>query len=103
MQQQQQMMQHQNQNMFVSQDSQNNSLMDDLDLKSSNSRIPLGNLRQQELNQLNRANNLNIGDKLTGMMTDKEKNWVVNVQMMQLQIEDPYTYDFYFTVKNIDF
>lgn len=33
------------------------------------------------------------------MMTDKEKNWVVNVQMMQLQINDPYAYDFYYTVK----
>jgi hypothetical protein len=32
------------------------------------------------------------------MMTDKEKNWVVNVQMLQLQIDDPYSYDFYYTV-----
>ena len=40
------------------------------------------------------------GDKLIGMMTDKEKNWVVNVQMLQLQIDDPYCYDFYYTVRN---
>jgi DNA topoisomerase 2-associated protein PAT1 len=39
-----------------------------------------------------------LGDKLIGMMTDKEKNWVVNVQMLQLQIDDPYCYDFYYTV-----
>ena len=38
-----------------------------------------------------------LGDKLIGMMTDKEKNWVVNVQMLQLQIDDPYCYDFYYT------
>jgi DNA topoisomerase 2-associated protein PAT1 len=38
-------------------------------------------------------------DKLAGMMTDKEKNWVVNVQMLQLQIDDPYSYDYYYTVK----
>jgi hypothetical protein len=31
------------------------------------------------------------------MMTDKEKNWVVNVQMLQLQIADPYCLDFYYT------
>jgi DNA topoisomerase 2-associated protein PAT1 len=39
-----------------------------------------------------------MNDKLIGMMTDKEKNWVVNVQMLQLQIDDPYTYDYYYTV-----
>jgi hypothetical protein len=39
-----------------------------------------------------------MNDKLIGMMTDKEKNWVVNVQMMQLQIDDPYKYDFYYSV-----
>lgn len=43
---------------------------------------------------------MKLGDKLAGMMTDKEKNWVVNVQMLQLQIDDPYTYDFYYTVMN---
>lgn len=37
-------------------------------------------------------------DKLSGMMTDKEKNWVVSVQMLQLQNDDPYSYDFYYTV-----
>ena len=39
-----------------------------------------------------------MNDKLIGMMTEKEKNWVVNVQMMQLQIDDPYKYDFYYSV-----
>lgn len=37
-------------------------------------------------------------DRLRGMMTDKEKNWVVSVQMLQLQNDDPYSYDFYYTV-----
>lgn len=37
-------------------------------------------------------------DRLSGMMTDKEKNWVVSVQMLQLQNDDPYSYDFYYTV-----
>lgn len=36
-------------------------------------------------------------DRLRGMMTDKEKNWVVSVQMLQLQNDDPYSYDFYYT------
>ncbi|CAF0710203.1 unnamed protein product [Brachionus calyciflorus] len=73
-------------------------------MKKSNQRIPLGNVNQQYQNELNQANNmkqkndhLKLGDKLAGMMTDKEKNWVVNVQMMQLQIDDPYAYDFYYT------
>lgn len=48
-------------------------------------------------NKQNLKNNSNTGDKLTGMMTDKEKNWVTNVQMLQLQIDDPYKYDFYYT------
>lgn len=48
-------------------------------------------------NKLNSKNNSSNGDKLAGMMTDKEKNWVTNVQMLQLQIDDPYKYDFYYT------
>lgn len=57
---------------------------------------------QNEANHSNKQknDNLRVGDKLVGMMTDKEKNWVVNVQMMQLQINDPYAFDFYFTVKD---
>lgn len=48
-------------------------------------------------NQNKQRNNSTGGDKLAGMMTDKEKNWVTNVQMLQLQIDDPYRYDFYYT------
>lgn len=60
-------------------------------------------------NQRNQRNNNNShndsmnsippGDKLAGMMTEKEKNWVTNVQMLQLQIDDPYNMDFYYTVR----
>lgn len=48
-------------------------------------------------NQNKQRNNSTGGDRLAGMMTDKEKNWVTNVQMLQLQIDDPYRYDFYYT------
>jgi hypothetical protein len=59
-------------------------------------------------NNRNRTNNKNRrkrftsqnegGDRLAGMMTDKEKNWVINVQMLQLHINDPYRQDYYYTV-----
>jgi len=48
-------------------------------------------------NNNQRRNQFNGGDKLTGAMTDKEKNWVVNVQMLQLQVDDSYKKDFYYT------
>lgn len=53
--------------------------------------------RQGKNNKQNQRNNSTSGDKLAGMMTDKEKNWVTNVQMLQLQIDDPYRYDYYYT------
>ena len=56
------------------------------------------NRNQQRSNFSNNNINNPTGDKLAGMMTEKEKNWVVNVQMLQLQIDDPYTFDFYYTV-----
>jgi len=49
--------------------------------------------QQQHINK-----SIKNGDVLAGMMTDKEKNWVINVQMLQLQNDDPYSYDFYYTV-----
>jgi len=56
------------------------------------------NMRYNHNNSSSSNNNNNRnGDKLAGMMTDKEKNWVVNVQMLQLQIDDPYRYDYYYT------
>ena len=52
---------------------------------------------KEKKNKSHGRNNSSNADKLAGMMTDKEKNWVVNVQMLQLQIDDPYKYDFYYT------
>ena len=52
---------------------------------------------KEKKNKSHGRNNSSNSDKLAGMMTDKEKNWVVNVQMLQLQIDDPYKYDFYYT------
>jgi DNA topoisomerase 2-associated protein PAT1 len=53
---------------------------------------------QQQYQQQHMNKNIKNGDVLAGMMTDKEKNWVINVQMLQLQNDDPYSYDFYYTV-----
>ena len=53
--------------------------------------------RQNDKSKMGRLANHQGGDRLAGMMTDKEKNWIINVQMLQLQIDDPYRYDYYYT------
>ena len=73
-----------------------NDRSDNLDRRNNNNN---NNRQQQRSNFANNNTNNPPGDKLAGMMTEKEKNWVVNVQMLQLQIDDPYTFDFYYTVR----
>ena len=37
-------------------------------------------------------------DPYDGLMTKKEKDWIIKIQLMQLQTENPYLDDFYYTV-----
>ena len=37
-------------------------------------------------------------DEYKGLMTPMEKNWLKNIQQMQLESKDPYVDDFYYTV-----
>ena len=37
-------------------------------------------------------------DEYAGLLTNREKEWLVKIQMIQLHTEDPYTDDYYYTV-----
>ena len=37
-------------------------------------------------------------DEYDGLMTQKEKDWIVKIQLMQLQTDNPYLDDYYYTV-----
>ena len=37
-------------------------------------------------------------DEFEGIMTQKEKDWIVKIQLMQLQTDNPYLHDYYYTV-----
>lgn len=37
-------------------------------------------------------------DAYAGLMTQKEKDWIIKIQLIQLQTENPYLDDFYYTV-----
>lgn len=39
-----------------------------------------------------------IRDPYSNLMTQKEKDWVARIQMMQLQSTDPYLDDYYYQV-----
>lgn len=39
-------------------------------------------------------------DPYAGLMTSKERQWIINIQMEQLKIENPFIQDYYFTVHN---
>jgi len=105
---QQQILQQQHQNgqmQRLGEDHKTPTQLNNNNINSNNNRQsqqqqqqPQQNNRNDKKKQQLRNNNNNINpDKLAGMMTDKEKNWVVNVQMLQLQIDDPYRYDYYYT------
>ncbi|CAB3257418.1 unnamed protein product [Arctia plantaginis] len=38
------------------------------------------------------------GDEYAGLMTQREKQWLINIQMLQLNTGTPYIHDFYYTV-----
>lgn len=37
-------------------------------------------------------------DEYAGLMTQREKQWLINIQMLQLNTGTPYIHDFYYTV-----
>ena len=37
-------------------------------------------------------------DEYAGLMTQREKDWVTKIQLLQLQTENPYVDDYYYTV-----
>ena len=39
-------------------------------------------------------------DVYAGLMTQKEKDWVIKIQMFQLQTDNPYLDDYYYTVSS---
>lgn len=40
-------------------------------------------------------------DAYAGLMTQKEKDWIIKIQLIQLQTENPYLDDFYYTVNTL--
>ena len=37
-------------------------------------------------------------DEYDGLMTQREKDWVIKIQLLQLHTDNPYVDDYYFTV-----
>lgn len=37
-------------------------------------------------------------DEYAGLMSKREKDWIVKIQLMQLQTDNPYLDDYYYTV-----
>lgn len=50
----------------------------------------------QHQQQINHNNNQAPADEYQ-LMTQKEKDWVIRIQLLQLQTDDPYTDDYYYT------
>lgn len=46
-------------------------------------------------------NSRGYDDEYAGMMTPRERQWIVNIQLQQLKCENPYVDDYYFTVNNL--
>lgn len=44
------------------------------------------------------TNGIQDGDEYAGLMTQREKQWLINIQMIQLNTGTPYLDDFYYTV-----
>ena len=43
-------------------------------------------------------NTENPDDEYAGLMTQREKDWIIKIQLMQLHTDNPYVDDFYYTV-----
>jgi DNA topoisomerase 2-associated protein PAT1 len=39
-----------------------------------------------------------VEDEYAGLMTKKEKDWIIKIQLMQLNTDNPYLDDYYYTV-----
>ena len=37
-------------------------------------------------------------DEYAGLMSQRDKQWIINIQLSQLKCENPYTDDYYYTV-----
>jgi hypothetical protein len=37
-------------------------------------------------------------DEYAGLMTQREKDWIIKIQLLQLHTDNPYVDDYYFTV-----
>ena len=40
----------------------------------------------------------NSEDEYAGLMSQKDKQWIINIQLNQLKCENPYVDDYYFTM-----
>ena len=38
------------------------------------------------------------GDEYNGLMTQREKDWIIKIQLLQLHTDNPYVDDYYYTV-----
>lgn len=41
-------------------------------------------------------------DPHAGLLLDREREWLMKIQIMQLHTDDPYTDDYYYTVSVVD-
>ena len=42
----------------------------------------------------------NSGDPYAGLMTSKEKSWLISIQLNQLHTDNPHVDDYYYMVRN---
>ncbi len=40
-------------------------------------------------------------DPFANLMTQREKEWIIKIQLMQLHTDNPYVDDYYFTVRQV--
>ena len=40
----------------------------------------------------------NTEDEFAGLMSQKDKQWIINIQLNQLKCDNPYVDDYYFTI-----
>ncbi|XP_045457993.1 uncharacterized protein LOC123668273 [Melitaea cinxia] len=63
---------------------------------------PMFNRQNGSFGNVNRHTNSDDGasdtDEYAGLMTQREKQWLINIQMLQLNTGTPYIHDFYYTV-----
>lgn len=42
-----------------------------------------------------------VEDEYAGLMTQKEKDWIIKIQLLQLNTDNPYLDDYYYTVSGV--